>query len=151
MDICAPNNQRIYQSQEEWIFFNPLKNLTIMLNQIAHSNKFQRAELKKIMLSNHIAKHIMETSEHIGFRLCDKLFLKKKQRATSLIYWRIILIHYTVFQGAFKKTLPKNFPRQAGQTPCLGKVKSMVWTFSGSEAESPLVLWPGLFPAVILK
>ena len=24
----------------------------------------------------------METSEHIGFRLCDKLFLKKKQRGT---------------------------------------------------------------------
>lgn len=78
-------------------------------------------------------------------------FLKKKPRATSLIYWKIILIHYTVFQGAFKRTLPKNLLRPAGQTPCLGKVKSMVWTFSGSDAAGLLVLRPGLFPAIILK
>ena len=35
-----------------------------MLNQNAHSNKFQRAELKKIMLSNHIANRLRINSKN---------------------------------------------------------------------------------------
>lgn len=48
-----------------------------------------RTQCSSYVLSNPIAKHIMETSAHTGFRLCDKLFLKKKQRGTRDAIHRI--------------------------------------------------------------